>query len=178
MILAGYMGKLFVFVLESWQWRHCLKLLRKEVKTMGIKIEDLTVTFRNKVTAINHADLEIPKGIFGLLGENGAGKTTLMRVLTTVLAPTSGTVTLDGMLYSEGNFEKIQRKIGYLPQEIDLYPNLSVQECLEYMGDLSGIPKQTYKESSISKLKPFSLTTPDSMLRSLYSQCPMIGSAS
>lgn len=59
---------------------------------------------------------------------------------------TSGTVTLDGILYSEGNFEKIQRKIGNLPQEIDLYPNLSVQECLEYMGDLSGIPRQTYKE--------------------------------
>lgn len=113
---------------------------------MGIKIEDLTVTFKNKVTAIDHADLEIPKGIFGLLGENGAGKTTLMRVLTTVLAPTSGTVTLDGIFYSEGNFEKIQRKIGYLPQEIDLYPSLSVQECLEYMGGLSGISKQTYRE--------------------------------
>ncbi|MDE5910460.1 MAG: ABC transporter ATP-binding protein [Lachnospiraceae bacterium] len=113
---------------------------------MGIKIEDLTVTFKNKVTAINHADLDIPKGIFGLLGENGAGKTTLMRVLTTVLSPTSGTVTLDGILYNEGNYEKIQRKIGYLPQEIDLYPSLTLQECLEYMGNLSGISKQTYKE--------------------------------
>lgn len=113
---------------------------------MGIMIEDLTVTFKNKVTAINHANLEIPKGIFGLLGENGAGKTTLMRVLTTVLSPESGTVTLDGMLYSEGNYEKIQKKIGYLPQEIDLYPSLTVQECLEYMGDLSGISKQIYKE--------------------------------
>lgn len=113
---------------------------------MGIMIEDLTVTFKNKVTAINHASLEIPKGIFGLLGENGAGKTTLMRVLTTVLSPSSGTVSLDGMLYSEGNYEKIQRKIGYLPQEIDLYPSLTIQECLEYMGDLSGIPKQIYKE--------------------------------
>ena len=113
---------------------------------MGIKIEDLTVTFKNQVTAINHVNLEIPKGIFGLLGENGAGKTTLMRVLTTVLSPTSGTVTLDGMLYSEGNFEKIRRKIGYLPQEIDLYPGLTVQECLEYMGDLSGIPKETCKK--------------------------------
>ncbi len=95
---------------------------------MGIKIEDLTVTFKNKVTAINHADLEISKGIFGLLGENGAGKTTLMRVLTTVLSPTGGTVTLDGIRYSEANYEKIQRKIGYLPQEIDLYPGLTVQE--------------------------------------------------
>lgn len=113
---------------------------------MGIKIEDLTVTFRNHVTAVNHADLEIPKGIFGLLGENGAGKTTLMRVLTTVLSPTSGTVTLEGIPYSEKTYETIRKKIGYLPQEIDLYPGLSVQECLEYMGDLSGIPRQVYKE--------------------------------
>ena len=113
---------------------------------MGITIEDLTVTFKNKVTAIDHASLEIPEGIFGLLGENGAGKTTLMRVLTTVLSPTGGTVTLDGILYSEGNYEKIQRKIGYLPQEIDLYPSLTVQECLEYMGDLSGISKRICKE--------------------------------
>ena len=89
---------------------------------MSIKINDLTVRFKNKVTAINHADLEIPNGVFGLLGENGAGKTTLMRVLTTVLTPTSGTVRMDGMLYCEGNYPKIQRQIGYLPQEIDLYP--------------------------------------------------------
>lgn len=113
---------------------------------MSIKINDLTVTFKNGVTAIDHADLEIPKGLFGLLGENGAGKTTLMRVLTTVLKPTGGTVTLDGMLYSEGNYEKIQRKIGYLPQEIELYPNLTVQECLEYMGDLAGVSKKVCKE--------------------------------
>ena len=78
---------------------------------MGIKIENLTVTFKNKITAIHHADLEIPKGIFGLLGENGAGKTTLMRVLATVLSPTSGTVTLDGIFYSEGNFEKIRKNL-------------------------------------------------------------------
>ena len=109
---------------------------------MSIKIADLTVTFKNQVTAVNHINLEISNGIYGLLGENGAGKTTLMRVLTTVLKPTGGTVSLDGILYSEGNYEKIQQKIGYLPQEIDLYPNLSVQECLEYMGELSGIPQQ------------------------------------
>ncbi len=125
---------------------------------MGIKIEDLTVTFRNQITAIHHADLEIPKGIFGLLGENGAGKTTLMRVLTTVLSPTSGTVTLDGIRYSQKNFEKIQKKIGYLPQEIDLYPGLSVQECLEYMGDLSGIPRQTCRKRIRYYLEKTNLT--------------------
>lgn len=125
---------------------------------MEIKIKDLTVTFKNKVTAIRHADLEIPKGIFGLLGENGAGKTTLMRVLTTVLAPTSGTVTLDGIPYRKENYETIQRKIGYLPQEIDLYPNLTVQECLEYMGNLSGIPKRICQERIANLLEKTSLT--------------------
>ena len=81
-----------------------------------------------------------------------------MRVLTTVLSPTSGTVTLDGILYSEGNFEKIRRKIGYLPQEIDLYPGLTVQECLEYMGDLSGIPKETCKKRIAYYLEKTSLS--------------------
>ena len=125
---------------------------------MSIKINDLTVTFKNKVTAINHADLEIPNGVFGLLGENGAGKTTLMRVLTTVLTPTSGTVSMDGILYCEGNYPKIQRRIGYLPQEIDLYPGLTVQECLEYMGDLAGVPKEECRKRIQYYLEKTSLT--------------------
>lgn len=89
----------------------CLFLHEREDKVMSIHIEDLTVKFKNRVTAINHGNLEIPKDIFGLLGENGAGKTTLMRVLTTVLKPTGGTVILDGILYNEENYEKIQRKM-------------------------------------------------------------------
>lgn len=125
---------------------------------MSIKINDLTVTFKNKVTAINHADLEIPNGVFGLLGENGAGKTTLMRVLTTVLTPTSGTVSMDGILYCEGNYPKIQRRIAYLPQEIDLYPGLTVQECLEYMGDLAGVPKEECRKRIQYYLEKTSLT--------------------
>ena len=125
---------------------------------MSIKINDLTVTFKNRVTAIDHADLEIPNGVFGLLGENGAGKTTLMRVLTTVLTPTSGTVSMDGILYCEENYPKIQRQIGYLPQEIDLYPSLTVQECLEYMGDLAGVPKEECRKRIRYYLEKTSLT--------------------
>ena len=113
---------------------------------MGIKINDLTVTFKNGFTAVSHANLEISSGIYGLLGENGAGKTTLMRVLTTILKPTGGTVSFHDTPYIESNYEKIQRKIGYLPQEIELYPNLTVQECLEYMGALSGIEKTECKK--------------------------------
>lgn len=125
---------------------------------MSMKINDLTVTFKNGVTAVKHVDVEIPKGIFGLLGENGAGKTTLMRVLTTVLPPTQGTVTLDGVMYSQGNYEKIQKRIGYLPQEINLYPGLTVQECLEYMGDLAGVPKDICRKRIADYLEMTSLT--------------------
>lgn len=107
---------------------------------MSINIEDVSVVFNRKTAAVNHAYLEIPEGVFGLLGENGAGKTTLMRVLTTVLTPSGGTVRMDGIPYCEKNYPKIRRNIGYLPQELDLYPGLTVQECLEYLGGLSGIP--------------------------------------
>lgn len=113
---------------------------------MSIKVNDMTVEFKNGVVAVNHVNLNIPHGIYGLLGENGAGKTTLMRVLTTVLKPTGGTVIMNHTVYRENNYEKIQRKIGYLPQELNLYPNLSVRECLEYMGELAGIPKAECKK--------------------------------
>lgn len=81
-----------------------------------------------------------------------------MRVLTTVLTPTSGTVSMDGILYCEGNYPKIQRQIGYLPQEIDLYPGLTVQECLEYMGDLAGVPKEECRKRIQYYLEKTSLT--------------------
>ena len=125
---------------------------------MSINLKNVTMTFKNKVTAVDHISLEIPGGIFGLLGETGAGKTTLMRILTTVYKPTDGTVSLDGMLYSEGNYEKIQRKIGYLPQEMDLYPNLTVKECLEYIGELAGIPKAECRKRIRYYLEKTSLT--------------------
>ncbi|MFR9231815.1 MAG: ABC transporter ATP-binding protein [Eisenbergiella massiliensis] len=124
---------------------------------MNIKMKDVTVSFKNGVTAVNHVNLEIPQGIFGLLGENGAGKTTLMRVLTTVLKPSSGTVLMDDLAYSEGNYEKIRRKIGYLPQELNLYPNLTVRECLEYLGGLSGVPRKECRERIDEYLEKTSL---------------------
>ena len=112
---------------------------------MEFCIEHVAKSFEKK-RVLKDIDFVFEEGkIYGLLGRNGAGKTTLMRVLTTVLAPTSGKVLLDGTLYCEANYEKIQKKIGYLPQEIDLYPSLTVRECLEYMGDLAGIEKRESK---------------------------------
>lgn len=113
---------------------------------MSIEIKDLSVQFRNETVAINHINMNISKGIYGLLGENGAGKTTLMRVLTTILRPTGGQVKLSGIELKEENYEKLQSRIGYLPQELGLYPNLSVRESLEYMGGLAGVPKAECKK--------------------------------
>ena len=113
---------------------------------MSVNIKNVTVTFKNQVRAVDHVNLEIPHGVYGLLGENGAGKTTLMRVLTTVLTPSDGEVYLDGIRYGTGKDEVIRQKLGYLPQELNLYPGLSVQDCLEYLGELSGIPKEECKK--------------------------------
>ena len=63
---------------------------------MSIRINDLTVRFKNGVVAVNKASLEIPKGIYGLLGENGAGKSTLMNVLTGVFPRDKGEIEFDG----------------------------------------------------------------------------------
>ena len=69
-----------------------------------------------------------------------------------------GMVSLDGILYNEGNYEKIQKKIGYLPQEIDLYPNLTVKECLVYMGGLSGVARNDLEQRITYYLEKTSLT--------------------
>ncbi len=125
---------------------------------MGILIKDVSVTFKNGVTAVDHANLQIERGIYGLLGENGAGKTTLMRVLTTILKPSQGTVFLGNLEYKEKNYERIQRKIGYLPQELNLYPDLTVRQCLEYLGELAQIPKKERTERIDYYLEKTSLT--------------------
>ena len=125
---------------------------------MAIEIKDLTVSFKNGTTALNHVNLSIHKGIFGLLGENGAGKTTLMRILTTILKPTSGQVILNETELKKEAYGIVQRKIGYLPQELGLYPNLTVLEALEYMGGLSGLEKAECRRRIDYYLEKTSLT--------------------
>lgn len=116
---------------------------------MSVRLENVTVAFQKNVKALDDVSFTIPSGVYGLLGENGAGKTTLMRVLATLLKPSSGDVLMNHLVYRENNYPSIQKKIGYLPQELSLYPNLTVRECLEYLGGLSGIPKDECKKGLI-----------------------------
>lgn len=113
---------------------------------MAIKIKGLTVEFNNGTKAIDNLNINIEKGIYGLLGENGAGKTTLMRVLTTILPASKGNISINGINLEKNNYEIIQKQIGYLPQELEVYPSLTVRDSLEYLGRMSGIPKNICKD--------------------------------
>ena len=110
---------------------------------MILTVKNLTVKFKNGYKGIQNMSFRIGNGIYGLLGENGAGKTTLMRVLTTILIPTSGKIIFENIPYTEKNYGAIQKKVGYLPQELNLYSNLTVQDTLMYLGSMSGIEKGT-----------------------------------
>ena len=113
---------------------------------MTINIKGLTVEFNNGTKAIDNLNLNIEKGIYGLLGENGAGKTTLMRVLTTILPVSKGNILINGINLEKNNYEMIQKQIGYLPKELEVYPSLTVRDSLEYLGRMSGIPKNICKD--------------------------------
>lgn len=113
---------------------------------MGINIENLVMEYKKGVKSLNHINMNIEDGIYGLLGENGAGKSTLMKILVTLLTPTDGTVEINGIHLERKNYESIKKEIGYLPQELGLYPNLSVRESLEYVGIMSGLKKKEYEE--------------------------------
>lgn len=85
---------------------------------MGINIENLVMEYKKGVKSLDHINLNIDQGIYGLLGENGAGKSTLMKILVTLLTPTEGTVEINGIRLEKKNYELIKKEIGYLPQEL------------------------------------------------------------
>ena len=98
--------------------------------------------------ALDSLDLHIDKGeIFGFLGHNGAGKTTAVSVLTTLFAPTAGTASICGFDTQKESIE-VQKRIGYLPENVKFYDSLTAYENLEYLAKLSGVknPKEKIRE--------------------------------
>jgi ABC-type multidrug transport system ATPase subunit len=120
---------------------------------MEITINQLNKVYRGGVHALNEVDLTIPNGMFGLLGPNGAGKTTLMRILAGILRPTSGSLNVGGF---DGNTEKgrtsIKRMLGYLPQDLGVYPDLSAREFLDYIGILKGMDARKVRQQRVEEL--------------------------
>ena len=120
---------------------------------MEVRIEGLTKIYGGKVRALDGVDLNIPTGMFGLLGPNGAGKTTLMRILAGILRPTSGSVRAgDHDAATEAGRTAIKRVLGYLPQELGLYPDLKAWEFLDYVGILKGLEDKRARRRRIEEL--------------------------
>jgi ABC-2 type transport system ATP-binding protein len=104
-----------------------------------IKVEGLTKRYARKV-AVDNISFQVEKGqIVGFLGPNGAGKTTTMRVLTCFLPPTSGGAHVAGFDVLEQPME-VKKRIGYLPENPPVYPDMEVHEYLEFVGRIKGIP--------------------------------------
>lgn len=104
----------------------------------NIEISHVTKKYSNGVLALDDISFCVGSGVFGLLGHNGAGKTTLMKALVTVLSPSTGTIRVCGFdSRKQGN--EIRERIGYLPQELAMYPSLSVFDFVNYMAELKGI---------------------------------------
>lgn len=90
-------------------------------------------------TALDDINLEVNKGeLFGLIGPDGAGKTTLFRILTTLLLPDDGSATLMG-LDAVRDMAAIRKRLGYMPGKFSLYPDLSVEENLNFFASLFGV---------------------------------------
>ncbi len=105
-----------------------------------IEAHDLTRRYGD-FTAVNGISLSVKEGeILGMLGPNGAGKTTTIRMITGFLPPTSGTVTVDGKDLFDSPREA-RRQLGYLPENVSLYPEMRVDEYLDYRARLEGLSR-------------------------------------
>ncbi len=121
-----------------------------------IELKNLSKHF-GKVIAVNHLNLSVSKGeIFGFIGPNGAGKTTTLRMMGGVLAPTEGSVIIDGINMADEPKEAKQR-IGFIPDRPFLYEKLTGMEFLRFTADLFGMQEGLFYQKSEQVLKQFSL---------------------
>ncbi|MBN2548209.1 MAG: ABC transporter ATP-binding protein [Anaerolineales bacterium] len=118
-----------------------------------ITIHNISKTYHGDVQALRGLELEIGAGMFGLVGPNGAGKTTLMRILAGLVTPSAGTAIIFGhdVTTAEGK-QAVKSLLGYLPQELGLYPELSGREFLDYVGRLKGISDARARRQQIDEL--------------------------
>ena len=110
-----------------------------------IKVENLTKKY-GAFTAVNDISFQVEKGeIVGFLGPNGAGKSTTMKILTSFLPATSGRASIAGFDVFEQSIEA-RKRMGYLPENTPLYPDMKVGEYLRYRAALKGVPRSKMRE--------------------------------
>jgi len=117
-----------------------------------IDLEHLTRRY-GEFTAVDEVSFHIDRGeVLGLLGHNGAGKTTLMKILTGYLEPTAGTVRVDGLEIGRDT-PAIQARIGYLPENCPLWPDMTVIDFLEYQAGLHRVPPERRRQAVATAIR-------------------------
>ncbi len=103
-----------------------------------LQLHNVVKTFGRDVTAVDDVSLELQAGVVGLIGHNGAGKTTLMQMIATLTRPSRGQILFDGVDIA-ARPDAIRRRLGYLPQDFGVYPNLTALEFMQYFAALKGV---------------------------------------
>src|SRR5213082_1278307 len=116
---------------------------------VAIRTQKLSRRFGN-LTAVDGMDLQVAAGqFFGFLGPNGAGKSTTIKMLTGLLAPTSGAITILGEDVSDpAKAREVKRHIGVVPENLALFDNLTAREYLTFIGRMYLLPPTTVRERS------------------------------
>ena len=120
-----------------------------------LKIENISKTYGNGVQALKDVTLEIPKGMFGLLGPNGAGKSTLMRTLATLQEVDAGSIFFDaphGELDVLKAKHDVRKVLGYLPQDVGIYPGTSAEVMLDHFAVLKGLVSAGERRDVVERL--------------------------
>src|SRR3954463_16737505 len=103
----------------------------------AVKVDQLTKVYKTKketIKAVDAVSFEVAEGeLFGIIGPDGAGKTSLFRMLTTLLIPDGGRATVDGSDVVK-ELSAIRSKVGYMPGKFSLYPDLTVEENLDFFA--------------------------------------------
>ncbi len=118
---------------------------------MKITIEDLSKVYKNGNRALRDVHLEIESGVFGLLGPNGAGKTTLMRILVTLMKPSTGNVKVDHFDLQKDR-RAIRAMLGYLPQDFRFFTKLRTWEFLDYVASLAGLREGRARRKAVDEM--------------------------
>lgn len=118
---------------------------------MKIEVDGLGKVYKGGIEALRDVSLSIQSGLFGLLGPNGAGKTTLMRILVTLMKPSAGSVSVNGLNLHRHRRE-IRSMLGYLPQDFKLFSKLTTWEFLEYVAALAGIRNLQKRKRAVDQM--------------------------
>jgi len=118
---------------------------------LEIEIKNLTKTYAGGFKALDDVNLTISDGMFGLLGPNGAGKSTLIRILVTLMQPTSGQVLVDGRDIS-GYRKEMRKMVGYLPQDFRFFAKLRSWEFLDYAARLAGMNSKKERGARVDEM--------------------------